>query len=294
MTVFFTALIAGLAVGSVYGLIGISYSVVFSSSGIFNVAQGNLLSVGILVAYFALDEWKVPQVVALLLILAVVVGLSLIEELVAVRPIVARGTGGITWFISTLGFGLVLSTLALKIYGSRAVAAIPSAVGQSSIRVAGLAIAPKFVASFGLLIVVSFALEVFYRRSRLGTVMRAVAEDRDVAALRGVRVVRIGQMAFAIGGIITGLAAFVIAPIVSANISLGLLYGLKGFIALAVGGFGSMRGAALGGLLLGVSEQMLDTYWSSNYEILAGLGLILLVLMIRPQGLFNTASLREV
>ncbi|MDA8046675.1 MAG: branched-chain amino acid ABC transporter permease [Actinomycetota bacterium] len=294
MTVFITALVAGLAVGSVYGLIGISYSIVYSSSGIFNVAQGNLLAVGILVAYYALDEWKIPQVLALLLIVAVVVALSLAEELLAVRPIVARGSGGITWFISTLGFGLVVSTIAENIYGSKAVMAIPSAFGESPIRIGGVAIAPKFVASLGLLMIIGFGLEAFYRRSQIGTVMRAVAEDRDVAALRGIRVVRIGQLAFVMAGVITGLAAFVIAPIVSSDISLGLLYGLKGFIALAVGGFGSMRGAALGGLLLGVGEQMLDTYWSSNYEIVAGMGLILLVLAIRPQGLFNTLRLREV
>lgn len=294
MTVFLTALIAGLAVGSVYGLIGISYSIVFSSSGIFNVAQGNLLAVGVLVSYYALDDWKIPQVVALVLIVAVVVALSLVEELVAVRPIVTRGSGGITWFISTLGYGLVLSTLALKIYGSRATLAIPSAFGQTPIRIGSLAIAPKFVASFVLLLLIGFGLEAFYRRSRIGTVMRAVSEDRDVAELRGIRVIRIGQLAFVMAGVITGLAAFVIAPIVSSDISLGLLYGLKGFIALAVGGFGSMRGAALGGLLLGVSEQMLDTYWTSDYEIVAGMGLILLVLAIRPQGLFNAVRLREV
>ena len=197
-------------------------------------------------------------------------------------------------FISTLGFGLVLSTIALNIYGSKAVAAIPSAFGSTSVKVGSLAIAPEYIASFALLVIVSFGLEAFYRRSQLGTVMRAVSEDRDVAALRGIRVIRVGQLAFVIAGTITGLAAFAIAPIVSANISLGLLYGLKGFIALAVGGFGSMRGAAIGGLMLGVGEQMFDTYWTSNYEILAGLSLILLVLMIRPQGLFNTARLRLV
>jgi branched-chain amino acid transport system permease protein len=294
MTVFITALIAGLAVGSVYGLIGISYSIVFSSSGIFNVAQGSLMVVGILVAYYAFDVWRIPQIVGLVLIVAVVVALSVVEEAVAVRPIIVRGSGGITWFISTLGFGLVLTTIAQNIYGSKATTAIPSAFGETPIRVGGVAIAPKFVASFGLLLIIGFGLEAFYRRSQIGTVMRAVAEDRDTAALRGIRIIRIGQLAFVMAGVITGLAAFVIAPIVSSDLSLGLLYGLKGFIALAVGGFGSMRGAALGGLLLGVGEQMLDTYWTSNYEILAGMGLILLVLAIRPQGLFNTVRLREV
>jgi branched-chain amino acid transport system permease protein len=292
--VFWTAVIAGLAVGSVYGLIAISYSIVVGSSGIFNVAQGNLLIVGVLVSYYALDLWKVPQVVALFLIIAVIVVLSLVEEFVAVRPIISRGSGGITWFISTLGFGLILSTICIKIYGSRAVFAIPSAFGSSAVRVGGLSIAPKFIASFILLLIVGFGLELFYRKSDIGTVMRAVAEDREVASLRGVRVIRVGQLAFVLAAVVTGLAAFVIAPIISADVSTGLIYSLKGFIALAIGGFGSMKGAAVGGLLLGVAEQLFDTYSSANYEILAGLVLILLVLAFRPQGLFNTAVLREV
>jgi branched-chain amino acid transport system permease protein len=294
MTVFLTTLIAGLAVGSVYGLIAISYAIVVGSTGIFNVAQGNLLIVGVLLSYYGLDVWKIPQVVVLLLIIVVIAVLSLIEEYVAVRPIVAKGSAGITWFISTLGFGLILSTICIKIYGARAVYAIPAAFGESSVKVGSLAIAPKYITSIVLLIVVGLGLDLFYRRSAMGTVMRAVAEDREVAALRGVRVVRVGQFAFLLAAVITGLAAFVIAPIISANVDVGLAYSLKGFIALAVGGFGSMKGAIVGGLLLGIAERLFDTYSSANYEILAGLALILLVLAFRPQGLFNTTTARVV
>jgi branched-chain amino acid transport system permease protein len=294
MTVFLTTLIAGLATGSVYGLIAISYSIVVGSTGIFNVAQGNLLIVGVLLSYYGLDVWKIPQFVDLLLIVVVIAVLSLIEEYVAVRPIVAKGSSGITWFISTLGFGLILSTVAIKIYGARAVYAIPAAFGESSVKIGSLAIAPKYITSVAVLIVVGLGLDLFYKRSAMGTVMRAVAEDREVAALRGVRVVRVGQFAFLLAAVITGLAAFVIAPIISANVNVGLAYSLKGFIALAVGGFGSMKGAIVGGLLLGIAEQLFDTYSSANYEILAGLALILLVLAFRPQGLFNTTTARVV
>jgi branched-chain amino acid transport system permease protein len=123
--------------------------------------------------------------------------------------------------------------------------------------------------------VVMVALEVFYKRTWLGTAMRGVAEDREVAALRGIDALQISRLAFAIAGLVTALAAFVVAPIVSADVSVGLTYGLKGFIALAAGGFGSLRGCVIGGLLLGVAEQMFDLYVSSNYEILAGLILVL-------------------
>ena len=295
MTLFLIAVIAGLAVGSVYGLIAISYAIVFESSGVFNVAQGQLLAAGILMSYFALVVWKLPQWVALLLIVGVIVLLSVIEERIAVRPILKRqNAGGITWFISTLAFGLIVSTLAIAIYGSQPVAPIPSAFGDGALHLGDVVLAPKYIAAFVLLVIVGIGLEAFYRRSLKGTAMRAVAENRDVAALRGIGVHKVGRDAFIIAGVVTGLAAFVVAPIVGADVTVGLAYSLKGFVALAIGGFGSMKGAAIGGLLLGVAEQLFNLYGSSNYEVLAGLLLVTIVLAIRPQGLFNKALAREV
>jgi branched-chain amino acid transport system permease protein len=294
MTLFLTALFAGLAVGSVYGLIALSYTVVFNSTAIFNVAQGDLMMAGVLVAYFCLDRWHLAQILTLLIIIAVVVSLSLVEERVAVRPFVKRPVVGLGWFIATLAFSLVIETVASIIYGQNPVVPIPSALGSGSVHVAGVHVANKFILAFFTMIVILVALEVFYKRTWLGTAMRGVAEDREVAALRGIDALRISRLAFIIAGLVTGLAAFVVAPIVSADVTVGLTYGLKGFIALAVGGFGSLRGCVIGGLLLGVAEQMFDLYVSSNYEILAALILVLLVLAIRPSGLFGRTAVREV
>ncbi|HXO25167.1 MAG TPA: branched-chain amino acid ABC transporter permease [Streptosporangiaceae bacterium] len=294
MTLFLTALFAGLAVGSVYGLIALSYTVVFNSTAIFNVAQGDLMMAGVLVAYFCLDRWHLAQILTLLIIISVVVSLSLVEERVAVRPFVKRPVVGLGWFIATLAFSLILETIASIIYGQNPVVPIPSALGNGSLRVAGVHVANKFILAFVTMIVILVALEVFYKRTWLGTAMRGVAEDREVAALRGIDALRISRLAFIIAGLVTGLAAFVVAPIVSADVTVGLTYGLKGFIALAVGGFGSLRGCVIGGLLLGVAEQMFDLYVSSNYEILAALILVLLVLAVRPSGLFGRTAVREV
>jgi branched-chain amino acid transport system permease protein len=294
MTLFLTALIAGLAVGSVYGLIALSYTVVFNSTSIFNVAQGDLMMAGVLVAYFCLDRWHLPEIVTLAVILGVVVSLSLLEERVAVRPFVSKPVTGLGWFIATLAFSLVLETVASIIYGQNPVVPIPGALGSGTITVAGVHVATKFILAFVTMIVILVALEVFYKRTWLGTAMRGVAEDREVAALRGIDALRISRLAFVIAGVVTALAAFVVAPIVSADVSVGLTYGLKGFIALAAGGFGSLRGCVIGGLILGVAEQMFDLYVSSNYEILAGLIVVLIVLAVRPTGLFGRTAVREV
>jgi branched-chain amino acid transport system permease protein len=294
MTLFLTALFAGLAVGSVYGLIALSYTVVFNSTAIFNVAQGDLMMAGVLVSYFCLDRWHLPQIVTLLVIVGAVVALSLIEERVAVRPFVARPVTGLGWFIATLAFSLIIETVASIIYGQNPVVPIPGALGNGTVTVAGVHVATKFILAFVVMIAILVALEVFYKRSWLGTAMRGVAEDREVAALRGIDALRISRLAFIIAGLVTALAAFVVAPIVSADVTVGLTYGLKGFIALAAGGFGSLRGCVIGGLLLGVAEQMFDLYVSSNYEILAGLILVLVVLAVRPTGLFGRTAVRQV
>jgi branched-chain amino acid transport system permease protein len=249
---------------------------------------------GVLMSYFCLDRWHLPQIVTLLVVIAFVVALSLTEERVAVRPFLKRpGLGGLGWFIATLAFSLILETAASDIYGQNPVVAIPGPF-SGTVSIAGVRVADNFILAFVAMIAVMLALELFYKRSWLGTAMRGVAEDREVASLRGIDPLRISRLAFVIAGLVTALAAFVVAPIVSANVSVGLEYGLKGFIALAAGGFGSLRGCVLGGLLLGIAEQMFDLYVNSNYEVLAGLILILLVLAVKPTGIFGTRAVREV
>jgi branched-chain amino acid transport system permease protein len=296
VTLFFSALVAGIGIGSMYALLALSFGVVYSSTGIFNVAQGDLLTAGVLISFYALEIWHLPQVLALLMILGALIVLSLIEERVAARPFLVRRSSGhaLGWFISTLAFGLVVSTLTIKIYGNRPPLAISSAVGNSPLTVGSVTIPPKYILAVVVTLCIGVALDLFYKRSWLGTAMRAVAEDREIPTLRGIEVVYISRMAFIIAAVVTGVAAFVIAPIVYASVTNSLLYGLKGFIALAIGGFGSIRGSIVGGFALGIAEQMFDLYGSSNFEILSDLILLLVVLSVRPAGLFGTTTVRNV
>ncbi len=158
VTLFLTALVAGLAVGSVYGLIALSYTVLFNSTSIFNIAQGDLMMAGVLVSYFCLDRWHLPQVGALLAIIAVVVALSLIEERVAVRPFLRRPGIGLGWFIATLAFSLIIETVASNIYGQNPVVPIPGALGNGTFTVAGVHVATKFILAFVVMIVVMVEL----------------------------------------------------------------------------------------------------------------------------------------
>jgi branched-subunit amino acid ABC-type transport system permease component len=143
-------------------------------------------------------------------------------------------------------------------------------------------------------VVIVGAIEVFYARTWMGRAMRATAQDRTAAALRGISPDRVGAFAFALGGLVAGVAGFVVAPIVFSNVTIGLSYSLKGFLALAIGGFGSIRGAVAGALVLGVGEQIFDLYVSPLFEQVAGLGLLLIVLALRPNGIFGRYAARRV
>jgi branched-chain amino acid transport system permease protein len=286
-------LVAGICVGAIYGLIAVGYTVVYTATSVFNLAQGDLVMVGIMGAYYLLAVVKMPQWEALPLVILFVLGLSLFEERTIVRPFLRRA-GSFGWFISTLAFSLIIEAVVLLLYGHHPITAIPTPLSANSISLGPLSIVPRKAAVVVGLIIIVVALELFYHRSRWGKAMRAAAEDRQAASLRGINPDRVSRYAFALAGLVAGITGILIAPITYSDPTVGLSYTLKGFVALAIGGFGSIRGAIVGGLALGIAEQALDLYWNPGYEVLAGLFLLMIVLSIRPQGIFGARRVRMV
>jgi branched-chain amino acid transport system permease protein len=287
------AIVTGLAIGSVYGLIAIGYSVVFAATGVFNLAQGDLVMLGVMLSWYLLDVRHWSQGVTFICVIVGVTLVSVAEERLIVRPFFKRPGDNIGWFIATLAFSLVIETVIINLYGDQPFYAIPSLLG-GSISVRGVSVSDRLGLAFVALIVVMLAVEIFYKKTWMGTAMRAVAQDREVASLRGIDSRRTAVLAFALGGLIAGIAGFALAPIVSSNPNIGLDYGLQGFVAMAIGGFGSIRGAVVGAWILGVAEQVFDRYYSSNYEILAAVGILLLVLIVKPTGIFSSSNARSV
>ncbi len=295
MTLFWTAVVAGLAIGSIYGLVGIGYTVIFNATRVFNLAQGDLVMLGVMGSYLVFDVWHLPWVVGLVVVVGGVAIISGIEEKFVVRPFLKKsGAASFGWFIATLGFSAVLEAVVAILFGHRSIEAIPSPLGLNGIHIGSVQIGYRQLLIIGTFIVVILALEVFYGRTWLGQAMRGTAEDRDAASLRGINPISMSRTAFIMAGLLAAIAGFIIAPITFSDPNIGLNFTLKGFLALAIGGFGSIRGAVVGGLALGVGEQLFDAYVSSNYEILVGLILILVVLTIRPEGLFRSTVARTV
>jgi branched-subunit amino acid ABC-type transport system permease component len=295
MEVVFSALVAGLTVGSLYGLIGIGYTVIFNATRVFNLAQGDLAMVAIMASYYALDVLHWNEFFTFITVIPFVVLLAVFEERTVVNPLLRRGErGGIAWFISTLGFSLIIETVVNLMFGDHAIVAIPSPFPVSGFDAGGTIIGYQQLFVVGTFVVVVIALELFYGRTWIGRAMRATAEDRDASSLTGISPSGMSMMAFALGGLVAAIAGLVMAPLTFSDPSVGLGYTLKGFLALAIGGFGSIRGAIAGALLLGVCEQFWDLYVGSNFEIVVGLALLLIVLLTRPEGLFRTTVARAV
>lgn len=288
------AIITGLAVGALYGLIAIGFTVVYNGTRIFNLAQGDLVMVAIMLSYLLLNKEHWSQWAAFPAVLVGVSALSLVEERVIVRPFLGRKDHNIGWFIATLAYALIIETVVVHLYGHNPPLPVPSPLPSKPVHIGFVHFSWQQLLAVVAFVAVAVALQFFYRRSWLGQAMRATAADREVAMLRGIDVKRVSQLAFLIAGLIAAVGGYVVAPIVYSDPSIGLNYAIKGFIALALGGFGSMRGAIVGALGLGIAEQVFDVYGNPSYELAVGVVLLIAALLIRPTGLFGTLKAREV
>jgi branched-chain amino acid transport system permease protein len=288
------AIVAGLCTGSVYGLVALGYNITYNATGVFNLAQGDLVMVGLMLTWVGVSIFKLPYLVVFLGVVIVVALISLIEERLVVRPFLVRREANIGWFISTLGFSIVIEAVALIWFGNHPIVPIPSFLPAAGFHILGTLFVPRELLVLGSLIVLSVGFEVFFKKTRTGLMMQATAEDRQAAGLRGVNPVRIGQMGFLLGGVIAGVAGFAVAPLVSTSISVGLNYAVKGFVALAVGGFGNLRAGVAAALFLGVAESVFDLFVGADYEIAVGLVILLLVLCVKPTGVSRSFAARQV
>ncbi|HEY4331201.1 MAG TPA: branched-chain amino acid ABC transporter permease [Ilumatobacteraceae bacterium] len=295
MEVFLTAIFAGIAVGAIYIVLGVGATVVYNATRVFNLAQGDFLLVGVMASYVALDVWKWGQIPSLIVVLLAVTATGLIEERSVVRYFLAKqGSGGFGWFISTLGFSLVLETVIAVAFGNRAIVTIPSPFPAGGVHLGNVVLGYQQLFVVGLCAALVVAVSLFYERTWLGRAMRGAAEDREAASLLGINPIAVSRVAFAISGVVCGLAAFAIAPLVFSDPTVGPSFTLKAFLALAIGGFGSIKGAVIGGLLIGIAEQLWSLYWAPNFDLFAGLLLLLIVLVVRPSGIFKSTAVRTV
>jgi branched-chain amino acid transport system permease protein len=285
---------AGVCVGSAYALIAMGLSLTFWTTRTLNFGQGSLLMVGA-VATVALLSAGVPAVAAVALAISLAGALMVVAERVAIRPLLKSGDS-MGWVVSTLGFGLFLQGFVAKYYGSQAIA-FPSLIFTSLdfVNVFGIQVSAQYLAVFTLSVALMVAMEIFLRRSRWGRAVRAVAHDADVASLAGIPVRRVVVLSFVASGVLAGVAGIMVAQITgTVDPQFGFNLMVLGFVAAVFGGMGSIVGALVGGIALGVSEKLAGGFISTAFGDAMAFAILMAVLAIRPQGLFGRREVTKV
>ncbi len=283
-------LFSGLTLGSIYSLIALAMVTTFNITGILNLAQGEFLALGALLAA-SLSAAGLPLATAFVIAVVLVTLLSGLMERAAIYP--ARGSSGLTLIIITIGLSISLRGLALLIWGTDPVS-LPAFSKGAPLALGGATIGLQSLWIFGLVAVTLAGLFAFFELTYQGKAVRACVINRTAARLVGINPATMSLLAFAGSGAIGAAAGIFIAPVTLATYDMGFMLGVKGFVAAAIGGMYSISGAVLGGILLGILEVYFAGLVSSGLKDALALVVLLAVLMLKPEGLLSAIGGRKV
>jgi branched-chain amino acid transport system permease protein len=276
-------LVTGLTLGGIYALIALGFVLVYNVTGILNFTQGEFAMLGALLTVSIYGGGlSLPLSITLAVLLVAVIG-GLFQRL-AIDA--ARNASVVTMIIITIGAAVALRGIGLLAWGTNPYI-LPAFSGEQIIRLAGAAIIPQSLWVLGIVVLVVAALFIFFELTYQGKALRACAVNQLAARLMGISPRNMAMLVFGLAGALGALAGIVISPITMATYDMGLMLGLKGFVAAVIGGLTSPGGAVLGGLILGIIESLGAGLVSSHYKDLISFVTLLLVLLYRPEGLLG-------
>jgi branched-chain amino acid transport system permease protein len=286
-----TALITGLGLGSMYGLLALGFHVTYAVSATVNFAQGSSMMLGAVFAYtFAVRlGWPLPLAAALALVLCAAYGM--LVEFLAVRPFVRRGSNA--WLMATVALGIVADNTVLFTFGKEP-RGFQMSWTQGGFDVAGVHV--SFLQILIPVVGISLAalLSFFSRKTKTGKAMLAVVQNPEAARLMGINVPVAISAAFALSTAFAGAAGILIAPLFNVNADMGTVFGLKAFAVAILGGITSAWGVMLAGLLFGVVEALITALLGSTYTQILTFALVIVALALMPNGLFGRAEVKKV
>lgn len=291
MTTVIQNLVGGLSAGSLYALVAVGLVTVFKATGIINFAQGDMAMVATFVAFMGLTRWGMGYWEALLLGVVFAAVLGAVLERLFMRPLLHAPH--VSQVMVTIGLGMILNGLAGLRWGYEP-SAFPPPIGGDPLNVAGIAISRDHLAVLAVAVAVMTVLFAFYRYTRLGAAVRAVAQNLQAARLMGIPAGMVFAISWAVAASLAGLAGMLIAPTLSLDPTFMTEVLIKGFAAAILGGVTSLPGAVLGGLLLGVLESSVAGFVSTDLKNVFSFSLILLVLVLRPHGILGQSAARRV
>ncbi|PWM35306.1 MAG: branched-chain amino acid ABC transporter permease [Oscillospiraceae bacterium] len=282
---FIGALISGLNLGSIYALIALGYTMVYGIAKMLNFAHGDIIMVGAYSVIVSAVTLKLPPVVAILIAVVVCAALGVTIEFLAYRPL--RQSPPLAVLITAIGVSYLLQNLALLIFGPEQ-KSTPALFDLPSLTLGGVTVDGITLLTLGVTAAIMVGLTLFINLTRMGKAMRAVSEDRDAAELMGISVNKTITITFAIGSALAAVASvFFGATYTYIKPTTGSMPGIKAFTAAVFGGIGSIPGAMLGGILLGLIEQLSKVYISTLWSDAVVFGVLVLVLVFKPAGLLG-------
>ena len=292
MEMFFQQLINGLQAGSIFALIALGYTMVYGIAKMINFAHGDIIMVGAYSLYVLVLQVNIPVIPAVIITILVCAFLGITIEKIAYKPL--RKAPSLAVLITAIGVSFFLQSLALLIFGASP-RPFASIINIPRVEIGGIVIQGVTVLTFIVTTVSMILLTLFIKKTKLGRAMRAVSEDKQAAQLMGINVNRTISFTFAIGSALAAVAGILyLCQYESIKPTLGALPGIKAFVAAVLGGIGSIPGAMIGGLMLGVIESLSSGYISSELSDAIVFGVLVIVLLVKPSGLLGKNRIEKV
>lgn len=293
LALFIQNIIGGISIGGLYALVALGFSLVYRAMGLVNFAHGSIYMFGTYLGvmfYMGLYKVRLPFSVSFVVgvLLTALFG-ALLERVI--RPLAKLDV--VYMLTGTIGVGIMLDNLAIILWGAEGFA-VPAPLGDQPWVVGGVRIVPYMVIALAAAVAIMTGLHLFMSRTRLGRAMRAAAQDREIASAMGIQVDRMNALSLAVGSGLAAAAGILAAPIVYVNPALSAAMGAKGFAATALGGFGNLAGAVVGGMSFGVLEALSANFISSAYKNAPTFIILTLVLALRPKGLLGDDEVEKV
>ena len=288
IVVFLQAVVSGVSIGCIYALVALGFVLIYKATEVVNFAQGELMMVGAFFAYSIVDLGGVPFVPGVLLALLATAAFGVIINRLLLRPL-----------IGSPAFTIVLATVAVSTLIRALVAMVPgwgvethrlsNPVAGKVIRIGDLVISGDHLVVILVTVVLVGLLYLFFSRSRIGVALQATSQNQLAAGYTGINVRRMFGLIWGISATVAALAGVLLAPMAFVHVNMGYI-GLKAFPAAVLGGFGSLPGAVIGGIVIGVIEELAGLYLPEGFKNVAAYIVLLAVLMVRPQGLFGISK----
>jgi branched-chain amino acid transport system permease protein len=284
-------ILSGLAIGGIYALVALGFHIMWSAAKAVNFAHGDTLMLGAVIAVIGVDQ-GLPLPLACLLGIAAGGIFGILLERFAVRPFVGATTS-VGWMLTTLAVGVMTEALATLQFGGFS-RPLPSPGVAGAVRILGAGVYPQelFIPVFAVVVVVG--LKLLQRHTLVGRAMQAVAHNKQAAALMGINVNRITALSFGLASLFGAAAGILVAPVIQVSASMGAILGLKGFAVAIIGGITSAPGVVIAGFAFGVMEKFVEGYISTAAREIVGFSVMVLVLLVFPQGLFGKREVLKV